>query len=111
MNKAFSISIAILLPFILLMAGVRLIMTPSFPQLEYARPGFPADPHEHRRTQQMECIRGELFGERRGDQLPGQLKFADGGLYAPSELEHMVDVKEVVQGALPWYLCPASPSR
>lgn len=109
MNKAFSISIAILLPFILLMAGVRLIMTPSFPQLEYARPGFPADPFGMSTTERNKWSAyavDYLVNDAEISYL-GELKFADGSpLYAPSELEHMVDVKEVVQGALTvWYLC------
>lgn len=44
-NKILAVLLALFLPYIILMAGVRLIMTPAFPAFEYNRANFPLDPY------------------------------------------------------------------
>ena len=44
-NKILVFILAIFIPYLLLMTGVRLVMTPAFPAMEYKRAGFPQDPY------------------------------------------------------------------
>lgn len=109
MNKSLAVILGIMLPFILLMTGVRLIMTPAFPALEYQRPGFPADPLgmsiSERKGWSAYAVR-YLTNDAEINYL-ADLKYLDGSsLYNTAELEHMVDVKRVVHTSLTvWYVC------
>lgn len=92
--------IVIALPFILTMLSVRLVMTPLFLQIEYSRPGFPADFYGFSREDRL--IYGPyalnyLLNDA-GIEYLGDLTFPDGSpLYNQRELRHMEDVKEVTQ--------------
>jgi integral membrane protein (TIGR01906 family) len=107
-NKLFAMLIAILIPFIILMGGIRLIMTPTFPALEYQRAGFPEDPYGFNladRTKWSAFAVNYLTNEEGIDYL-GDLQDAAGNtLYRSEELSHMEDVKRVVKGSLfIWYV-------
>lgn len=99
--------IALILPFILLMGSIQLIMTPQFPALEYQREGFPEDSYGFTTRERTEWARyavSYLTNDESINYLQ-DLKFPDGSpLYRVSELDHMEDVKAVVQTALTvWY--------
>ena len=112
----------ILVPVILVLLGVRIMLTPLFIQVEYRLPGFPADRY------------GISFGERLhwanisrlylvsslDDQFLAELRFPQGqqaagdcsafqpprdctNFYNDRELRHMYDVKIVLSGAM-WVL-------
>ncbi len=107
-NKLFSALIAILIPFIILMGGIRLIMTPTFPALEYQRAGFPEDGYGFNladRTKWSAFAVNYLTNEE-GIAYLGDLQDATGNkLYRAEELSHMEDVKRVVKGSLfIWYV-------
>ena len=107
-NKLFATLIAILLPFIILMGGIRLIMTPTFPALEYKRAGFPEDPYGFdltERTKWSTFAVNYLTNDKDIDYLGNLQDFSGNKMFRPEELTHMEDVKHVVKGSLfIWYV-------
>ena len=107
-NKILVVILAIFIPFIILMGGVRLIMSPAFAELEYDRSGFPLDPYGME-TQERKQWAGYsiryLTNNEPIDYLGNLQTFQGQKIFTESELSHMLDVKEVVQGALlAWYV-------
>jgi integral membrane protein (TIGR01906 family) len=107
-NKILVVILALFIPFIVLMGGVRLIMSPAFAEFEYDRASFPLDPYgmETRERKQWAgySIR-YLTNSEPIDYLGNLQNFQGQKIFTESELSHMVDVKEVVQGALlAWYI-------
>ncbi len=107
-NKVLIVLLAVFLPFIILMGGVRLIMNPMTAELEYDRSGFPADPYgmETRERKQWAgyAIR-YLVNDEPIDYLGNLQNFKGQKIFTEAELSHMLDVKKVVQGALlAWYI-------
>lgn len=102
-----SILISVMVPLVLLMTAVRLLMTPVFVQVEYRTPGFPEDTYGFSRADRLQWSQVALdyLLNDEGIDFLGDLQFADGSsLYNQRELSHMLDVKNLVQAALPvWY--------
>ncbi|MFW6187682.1 MAG: TIGR01906 family membrane protein [Actinomycetota bacterium] len=95
--------LALLLPLALLAAAVRAVATPVFLWVEYHRPGFPADPHGFTADDRM--VLGSYGLDYVLNWAPpgflGDLQDAEGGpLFLASEVQHMTDVKLVLQVAL-----------
>lgn len=100
--------VAIIVPIMLILTSVRLMLTPTFVQLEYRTPNFPADPYgftQQDRLQWSQVALDYLLNDA-GISFLGELEFADGTpVYNARELKHMLDVKEVLQSALMvWYI-------
>lgn len=103
----FILSIARLLlliayPVLLVMLGVRLVMTPAFLQFEYTRPDFPRDFYgmttEERLTYAPYAL--TYLVEVRPIEYLADLTFAEGGLlFNTRELHHMRDVQTVTVAA------------
>ena len=100
-------SSTLFIPLALIGLGVRLLLTPLFPDIEYRLPDFPAD--EYGFTVQDRLHWGPyginyLLNSADISYL-GNLKFPDGSpLFNERELSHMHDVKTVTQGFLHvWY--------
>ncbi len=107
-NKLFIILMAILLPYVILMGGVRLVMNPGFPGLEYRRVGFPEDPYGFNlleRTKWSEYAVSYLINDEDISYL-GNLQDTSGAkMFTPDELSHMEDVKDVVSlTSVIWYV-------
>lgn len=92
------ILITLALPVVLVMITVRLVMSPLWLQLEYTRPGFPADPFGFTTQDRVE------YGRYAVDYLIyqhdiaylGNLRFPEGRpLFNERELIHMRDVQTV----------------
>jgi integral membrane protein (TIGR01906 family) len=123
--------VTVLIPVVLVMAAVRLVLSPWFLEFEYRTPGFPQDPHgfylppeldnwdTEDRIYLADIARQYLLNDAdisfladlrfpEGQQAPPlSCQFMDDctRLYNDRELQHMIDVKEVTQGALRvWYL-------
>lgn len=100
--------VAILIPIGLVLTGVRLLMTPTFVNLEYSTPNFPPDPYGFTQEDRLfwSLIALDYLHNDEGIEFLADLQFEDGSpLYNARELEHMVDVKNVVQAALiVWYI-------
>ena len=107
-NKILVVFLALFIPFIILMGGVRLIMNPAFAELEYDRKGFPLDPYGMETTERKQwagySIR-YLTNNEPVEYLGNLQNFKGQKIFTESELSHMLDVKNVVQSALlAWYI-------
>lgn len=100
--------VAILVPVMLILTSVRLLMTPTFVQLEYRTPNFPPDPYGFTRQDRLywSLIALDYLHNDEGIAFLGDLRFEnDTPVYNERELGHMVDVKNVLQIALiVWYV-------
>jgi integral membrane protein (TIGR01906 family) len=99
---------SLLVPLILIGTAVRVLLSPIYYTVEYNMPYFPADEYgmtKEERLQWAPYAVDYLVNDAEISYL-GDLKFDNGDpLYNERELSHMVDVKNVVQGALrTWYL-------
>ena len=107
--KISSILITLLVPFIMIMAAIRILINPFFLEYEYNLPQFPPDPYGF--TTEDRLYWGTLSMEYLINDSPvdflATLTFPDGSpLYNERELSHMVDVRLLVRGALTaWYCC------
>lgn len=119
--KILSWVVTLLMPVILVLTAVRFLLTPAFISIEYNLPGFPPDPYGFSREDRLswsDIARNYLLNEE-GISFLAELRFPDGQtappatcrnmddctkLYNDRELKHMVDVKNVVQGALDIWL-------
>jgi integral membrane protein (TIGR01906 family) len=113
--------VTLLTPIALVMAAVRLLITPAYLVFEYNTPGFPADPYGFTKADRLHWskIAAEYLLNDEGISFLADLRFPDGQqgplescqyiddctrLYNDRELKHMVDVKAVVEAALGvWY--------
>lgn len=100
--------VAILIPVGLVLTGVRLLMTPAFVNIEYRTPNFPPDPYGFTQQDRLfwSMIALDYLLNDEGVDFLGDLQFEDGTpVYNARELQHMVDVKNVVQATLiVWYI-------
>jgi integral membrane protein (TIGR01906 family) len=94
--------LVVIFPVLAVLVSVRLVMTPLFLQVEYNRPGFPADFYgftTQDRLNYAPFALDYLLNDAGIDYL-GDLTFPNGtSLYNSRELGHMVDVKVVTQWA------------
>jgi integral membrane protein (TIGR01906 family) len=115
--KLFSWVVTLAVPVALVLTTVRLLLSPVFINIEYNVPGFPADPFGFTREDRLywaNIARLYLLNDA-GIEYLADLRFPDGGvappqtcrtmddctrLYNDRELQHMLDVKNVVQAAL-----------
>ena len=107
-NKFFTVVIALLIPFIILMGGVHLIMTPTFAVAEYSRVGFPEDPYGFDRVDREKWSAYSikyLTNDKEIDYLADLQDFSGNKIFRAEELLHMEDVKRVVKGSFfMWYI-------
>jgi integral membrane protein (TIGR01906 family) len=115
--KSLAWIIAFILPIVIVLAVVRFVINPWYLQFEYHVPGFPADPYGF--TLQDRLNYGKLAVDYLVNSADisflGDLRFPVGQmapaptcqtmtdcthLYNDRELEHMLDVKRVVNGAM-----------
>jgi integral membrane protein (TIGR01906 family) len=95
--------VAALTPIALVGLSVRAILLPAFPMIEYQMPYFPEDPYGFSREERLHWA-GRTWEYLVDDpDVPslGELRFEDGRpIYNSRELQHMDDVKRVVEGTL-----------
>lgn len=114
--------VSLLMPIALVMAVVRLLITPAYLAVEYNTPGFPADPYGFTKQDRLHWskIAAEYLLNDADISFLADLRFPDGQqappescqymddctrLYNDRELKHMEDVKTVVKAALNvWYV-------
>ena len=103
-----AVLITIILPFFLLMSAIRLLITPSFPQIEYNMPGFPPDTYGFTKQDRLYWSRFAIdyLTNDAGISYLSDLRFPDGSpLYNERELTHMVDVKNLIQAMIKaWWI-------
>ncbi len=103
LRTVLSLVIAVLVPALLLLSSIRLLMTETYLTIEYHKPDFPPDQFgfslEDRLTYGPIAMRYLLNSE--GPEYLNQRPLPDGSLlFDEKELEHMRDVKTVVQAAM-----------
>lgn len=105
--KVFSWVVTILVPLALVLTSVRLLLTPTFVHFEYRTPNFPHDPYGFTREDRLDwsLIALDYLLNDEDISFLANLRFPDGSpVYNQRELDHMEDVKDVVQAALVvWY--------
>jgi integral membrane protein (TIGR01906 family) len=115
--KRLSWLIAVILPIVIILAVVRFVINPWYLQFEYHTPGFPPDPYGFTLPDRLSYGKYAVnylinsadisfLGDLRfppGQQVPEPscLAMTDcSHLFNDRELEHMLDVKNVVKGAM-----------
>ncbi len=105
--RAARLALQLLLPVVLLLTGVRLLLTPTFVRLEYRMPGFPADPYGFTLQDRLRWapIALDYLLNDAGIAYLADLRFDAGeAVYNGRELRHMQDVKRLTQAALGLWL-------
>ena len=95
--------ITIFVPFALPFVGLRLLLTPAFPQVEYRTPGFPVDEFGFTLQDRLHwsTLSIDYLVNNADISYLGNLTFPDGSpLFNERELSHMHDVKQVVKPVL-----------
>jgi integral membrane protein (TIGR01906 family) len=103
LQKTLSWLVTILLPFAFTFLGIRLLLTHTFPEIEYRLPGFPADVYGFSFQDRLHWskISIDYLINNADINFLGDLTFMNGvPLFNDRELSHMHDVKNVVQPAL-----------
>ncbi len=105
--KLFSGLISLITPILLVLTVVRLLLTPVFLQIEYHLPAFPPDQFGFSQQDRLywSGFALDYLLNDQGIEFLGNLKFENGNpVYNQRELQHMIDVKVVVQKVLlVWY--------
>lgn len=111
MNRIFSIVkvLAIIVVVIfLLLTSVRFLISPLFLRIEYGMPGFPEDQYGFSAQERLNWANISLtyLLNREGLDYLRQYQLSDGApLYNERELQHMLDVKNLVSKAMiTWYI-------
>jgi integral membrane protein (TIGR01906 family) len=116
-TKILSWIVAIILPVAIVLSVVRLVINPWYLEFEYHTPGFPADPYGFTLEDRLKYgkIAVDYLVNSAGISFLRDLHFPPGQqapdtscqfmqdctqLYNDRELQHMVDVKSVVNGAM-----------
>jgi integral membrane protein (TIGR01906 family) len=122
LQRVIGVIITLLVPLVLVLSGVRAVLSPWFLEFEYRTPNFPPDPYGFTMEERLHYSRialdyllndedisflaNQRFPE--GEQAPPpSCAYMDDCtlMYNERELMHMVDVKDVVQAALKvWYV-------
>src|SRR5258708_24984560 len=98
-----SVLVALLVPVLLVLISVRLVMTETYLRLEYNKPDFPPDSYGFSLADRLyfgPIALQYLLGDQGIGSL-GNLTFRDGRpMYTERDLQHMVDVKNVLRATL-----------
>lgn len=100
LKKMGLIAIAISVPFFLMMTAIRLLLTPLYPAIEYRMPYFPPDPYGFTLEDRLKWSRISieyLLNDADLSFLAEQKLDPQTPLYNERELQHMLDVKLLVQ--------------
>ena len=107
MNKTLSSFLSflttLLTPIFLTLLGIRILLTPIFPEIEYRMPGFPPDSYGFSQEERLKYAKVsiEYLNNDAGPEFLGDLTFDDGSpLYKDREVSHMLDVKILIQVAM-----------
>jgi integral membrane protein (TIGR01906 family) len=90
--------VSLFIPLVLILTGIRLLLTPWFIQLEYRMPNFPADSYGMTQEERLRWAPVALEYLLNDEEISflGELKFDDGSsMFNQRELSHMDDVKEL----------------
>ncbi|MDE2777343.1 MAG: DUF1461 domain-containing protein [Chloroflexota bacterium] len=108
LHLAVRLYFSLVMPFLLVIAGTRLLLNERFLRFEYQRPGFPADPYGFTAEDRLDfgpyalnyLFNAETITYLAALRLPGDKCWnaaagaADCALFSRRELQHMLDVKQ-----------------
>jgi integral membrane protein (TIGR01906 family) len=100
LDLSIQLLIPLVIPVLTLLTSVRVLLSPVFIQLEYALPGFPPDPYGFSKAERLKWanLSLEYLLNDEGIEFLGDLELGAGTpLYNDRELNHMEDVKEIVE--------------
>lgn len=103
LNHATNWLVVICIPIVLVLAAVRILLSPLYIQIEYRLPDFPADPYGFTLDDRLywaDISRSYLLNQEGIEYLANQQLDKNIPLFNDRELRHMYDVKVVVQGAM-----------
>ena len=96
-----TVIVTVLTPLVILMIAIRLLIMPSFAQMAYQLPGFPADPYGLTQEDRMRWSKPSINYLVNAADISylSSLAFENGDpIFNERELSHMEDVKAVVTG-------------
>ncbi|RLD02877.1 MAG: TIGR01906 family membrane protein, partial [Chloroflexi bacterium] len=103
LTKILSFIVTLLIPIFLTLLGIRILLTPIFPEIEYRMPNFPPDSYGFTQEERIHWAKNaiEYLNNDANPEFLGNLTFGDGSpLYQESEVSHMLDVKILIQLAM-----------
>jgi integral membrane protein (TIGR01906 family) len=99
-RKSLLFLVVVLIPVFLIMTAIRLLLFPLYTELEYQRPGFPADTYGFTLQDRLKWSRVSLdylVNSEGIEFLANQRLDENTPLYNERELSHMLDVKNLIQ--------------
>lgn len=103
LSNLLSWATTLLIPVFLTLLGIRILLTPFFPVIEYRTPNFPDDIYGFTQEERLKYAKVsiEYLNNDAGPEFLADLTFEDGmPLYKAREVSHMLDVKILIQVAL-----------
>lgn len=99
LGRTAQVIVALVFPLLTLIAAIRLVATPAFLALSYGRPGFPSDSFGF--TDAERLIYGsygvDYLNNFAGPEYLSGLKLSTGSsMFTEGEVQHMVDVKNLI---------------
>ena len=105
LKKLLIILIALVVPFILVVAAIRVVANPWFIQFEYQRPGFPADSYGFTTEERTQLALAGLYSvvpEGAGMSVLEDARLPDGEpAFVAREIKHMLDVRVLMSKVFP----------
>jgi integral membrane protein (TIGR01906 family) len=105
LKKLLVLVITLTIPFLLVVAAIRIVANPWFIQFEYSRPGFPPDPYGFTLEQRTPLGLAGLYSvvpEGRGMIELEQAKLPTGEpAFQAREIKHMLDVRVLMATVFP----------
>jgi integral membrane protein (TIGR01906 family) len=105
-KKILIILIALIVPFILVVASIRVVANPWFIQFEYNRPGFPVDAYGFTTEERTPLALAGLYSvvpEGAGMSLLEEARLPDGApTFTAREIKHMLDVRVLMSQVFPF---------
>ncbi|MEU3331933.1 TIGR01906 family membrane protein [Glutamicibacter creatinolyticus] len=99
LGRTAQVLLALIFPVLSLIAAIRLVATPAFLALAYGRPGFPADAYGFSWPERLTygSYGVDYLNNFAGPEYLSGLRQADGSaLFTDAEVQHMVDVKNLI---------------
>jgi len=99
LGRTAQVIVALVFPLLTLIAAIRLIATPAFLALSYARPGFPSDSFGFTDAQRLTygSYGVDYLNNFAGRDYLAGLKLSTGStMFTEGEVQHMVDVKNLI---------------
>ena len=97
-----------MIPFMILMGGVKILLSFNYPAWQYTLIGFPEDPYGYNREERSRLAGGTIKYLTSDQNIATLMELKDyEGLtvYTPNEVSHLQDVKNVINWAsLGWYV-------